>query len=68
MRFLQGGELAQIVGGVAAPVSYASAQGNFVGLDQLNIRIPRTLIGRGEVDLVLSVDGKPGNTVKLNFK
>ena len=39
-----------------------------VGLDQVNIQIPRTLIGSGEVNLVLTVDGKAANTIKVNFK
>ena len=56
------------IGGVVAPVEYAGPQGVFVGLDQLNIGIPRTLIGRGEVDLILTVDGKAANTVRVNIK
>ena len=47
---------------------YASAQPGYVGLDQVNVRVPRSLLGRGEVDFVLTVDGKSANTVKLNFK
>jgi uncharacterized protein (TIGR03437 family) len=56
------------IGGVNAPVLFAGAQGDFVGLDQCNIEIPRSLFGRGEVDLVLSVDGKPANTLHANIK
>lgn len=56
------------IGGVSAPVEYAGAQGDFAGLDQLNIPLPRTLAGRGEVDVIVTVDGKSANTVKLNIK
>jgi len=56
------------VGGDDAQVLFAGAQGGFVGLDQLNVRIPRSLIGRGEVDVVLTVDGKVANTIKVNIK
>jgi uncharacterized protein (TIGR03437 family) len=56
------------IGGVNAPVLFAGAQGDFVGLDQCNIEIPRSLLGRGEVDLVLTVDGKPANTLRVNIK
>ncbi|HMX28155.1 MAG TPA: SMP-30/gluconolactonase/LRE family protein [Blastocatellia bacterium] len=56
------------IGGINAPVEYAGAQGDFAGLDQLNVRLPRTLAGRGDVDVIVSVDGKPANTVKLNIK
>jgi uncharacterized protein (TIGR03437 family) len=44
------------------------SQGGFVGLDQLNLLVPRALSGRGEVDVVVTVDGKTTNTLKLNLK
>ncbi len=56
------------IGGTSAAVSYAGTQGNFVGLDQANIRIPSSLAGRGEVNVVLSVDGKSSNAVVINVK
>lgn len=56
------------VGGVAVPVLYAGPQPQFVGLDQLNMQLPRSLAGRGAVDLVLTVDGKAANTVSLQLK
>jgi uncharacterized protein (TIGR03437 family) len=56
------------VGGIGAEVSYAGAQGYYVGLDQVNILIPRGLAGRGEVNVVLGVDGKTANSVKVNIK
>jgi len=56
------------LGGVDAPVSYANVAPGFVGLDQVNVLLPRSLIGRGEVDVVLTVDGKASNTVRVNIK
>lgn len=56
------------VGGVNAPVTYAGAQGDLVGLDQINVRLPRSLAGRGEVDVVVTVDGQTANTVKVSIK
>lgn len=56
------------VGGVDAPVEYAGQQGGFVGLDQVNIRLPRSLAGRGVVDIALTVDGKTANTVKVSLR
>jgi len=56
------------VGGGDANVLYAGAQGVLAGLDQANLRLPRSLIGRGEVDVVLTVDGKAANTVKVSVK
>ena len=55
------------VGGEAVPVTFASAQPNFVGLDQVNIRLPRSLAGRGEVDVVLTVEGKAANPVRIRL-
>ncbi len=56
------------IGGTAADVTFAGAQGTLTGLDQANIRIPRSLAGRGNVDLVFTVDSKTANTVSLNVK
>ena len=55
-------------GGISGQVQYAGQQGDFVGLDQINVLLPRTLVGRGEVDLTLTADGKAANTVRLSFK
>lgn len=56
------------IGGVDAPVTFAGAQGTYAGLDQLNARIPRSLAGRGEVEVVLTVDGQSSNPVRLNIR
>jgi len=56
------------VGGENSQVSYVGPQGDFIGLDQLNARLSRSLIGRGEVDLTLVVDGKQANTARVNVK
>ncbi len=56
------------IGGAAVEVLYVGAQGDFLGLDQVNLRLPQRLAGRGEVDVVLLVDGKAANSVKVSFK
>ncbi|MGE0129605.1 MAG: hypothetical protein AB7U82_16120 [Blastocatellales bacterium] len=57
------------VGGAPVDALFAGAQGDFVGLDQANIGpLPRSLAGRGEVDLVFRVDGKAANTLRVNIK
>jgi uncharacterized protein (TIGR03437 family) len=53
------------IGGVDAPVLYAGDQLQYAGLDQVNVSIPRSLRGRGTVDLVLTVDGKVANTLRI---
>lgn len=55
------------LGGVDCQVTYAGAQGDFVGLDQVNIRIPRNLMGRGEVDILITVDGQAANLVRVSI-
>jgi len=56
------------INGVSAEVLFAGQQG-FVGLDQINLRIPRSLKGvNRDVDVLLTVDGVAANTVKLNIK
>jgi uncharacterized protein (TIGR03437 family) len=56
------------IGGASAPVSFAGAQCCLIGLDQANVLIPRSLAGQGEVDVVLTVEGKMTNTVKIRIK
>ncbi len=58
------------VGGANVKVIGAIAQPEFVGLDQVNIGpLDRDIFqGRGEVDLVLTVEGLPTNTVTVNFQ
>jgi uncharacterized protein (TIGR03437 family) len=56
------------IGVVDSEVLFAGPAGGFVGLDQINIRIPRSLAGRGMVDVVMTVDGKITNTIKLVIK
>jgi len=56
------------LGAVDSSVSFAGSQDGFAGLDQINALIPRSLIGRGEVDLALTVDGRPANTLRVNIK
>lgn len=55
------------IGGQRVEASFAGAQGS-PGLDQLNLRLPRVLAGRGEVEVMLQVDGQTANTVRVSFK
>jgi uncharacterized protein (TIGR03437 family) len=56
------------VGGIGVPVVSAGAQGQFAGLDQVNIELPASLAGRGEVGVVLSANGLTANTVLINMR
>lgn len=60
------GAITAQIGGHDAQVLYAGAQGGFVGLDQLNLRMPPALAtASGEFDVTISVDGRLANTVRL---
>jgi uncharacterized protein (TIGR03437 family) len=56
------------IGGVNGEVLFAGAQGGYAGLDQVNVGLPRSLAGRGEVDVILVADGKTANTVRVSVK
>lgn len=56
------------IGGQDLPVSFAGAQEEYVGVDQINILLPKTLVGKGNVDIELTVDGKSANMVKAKIK
>jgi uncharacterized protein (TIGR03437 family) len=66
---VRGGEAkSAIIGGVPVEITYAGAQGSFAGLDQINIPLTRETIGRGELDVVLIVDGKKTNAARVHIK
>ena len=56
------------IGGVAVAALYAGAQGDLLGVDQINLELPRSLAGRGEVEISVKVDGVSANAVKVHFK
>ena len=54
------------IGGVSVPVSYAGAQGQYAGLDQVNVSLPGGLANLGQLSIVLTVDGMASNAVTVN--
>ncbi len=60
-------DIAQVtIGGKAATVLFAGAQGQLAGLDQLNVQIPSGI--NGLVDTTLTINGRTANTVKLQVR
>jgi hypothetical protein len=58
-----------LLGGEVIPTLGAGPQGEFVGLDQVNVGpLPRLLSGRRQVELLLFVDGKQANTVTFDIQ
>jgi len=47
------------------PVDYSGAQGQFSGLDQINVRLESSLQSRGEQDVVVNADGVTSNPVRI---
>lgn len=56
------------IGGAPAEISFSGAHGIFVGLDQVNVKVPRSLAGRGELAVRLKVDGVAANIVRVSFE
>jgi uncharacterized protein (TIGR03437 family) len=56
------------IGGIAATVAYAGAQGTYPGVDQYNIIIPPSLAGKGSVNVVVTAAGLPSNTVNITLQ
>lgn len=56
------------IGGENVEVFYVGAQGGFEGLDQINMLLPNSLRGRGEVGIELNVDDKLANPLRVSFK
>jgi len=57
-----------MIGDTQVDALYVGPQGEMAGLDQLNVRLPRSLAGRGEVDLTLTVSDWQSNPVKIRIK
>lgn len=56
------------IGGLPVETLYVGPQGDFFGLDQINLRLPNNLAGRGEVQIKLLIDGKAANVVTVVVK
>lgn len=71
---LYGGNLLTVIsatatiGGVPAEVAYAGALVPANGVAQFNLAIPRSLAGAGQVEVLVSVNGKTSNPVFVNIK
>ena len=54
------------IGGLSAPVLYSGPQGSWTGVDQVNIGpLPRSLAGRGRVNIIVAADGRTANPVQV---
>lgn len=53
--------------GVPAQVTFAGRHSDFIGLDQINVKIPAELAGIGKARVRLVVNGQPSNAVTLTL-
>jgi uncharacterized protein (TIGR03437 family) len=61
-------EVVVSVGGQNAQVQYAGPDPSFPGLDQVNILLPRSLSGRGEVPVELTIGGRSANVLTVSVQ
>ncbi|MDQ3011393.1 MAG: M12 family metallopeptidase [Acidobacteriota bacterium] len=57
-----------MIGDEEAEVLYAGPAPGFAGLDQANVRVPRSLVGKGEVTIQLTADNRSANAVTVNVR
>lgn len=63
------GTVSATLGGTATPVDFAAQQGDLVGVDQVNLGpLPRSLAGRGNVNLNVSVEGRAANPLQITVQ
>jgi uncharacterized protein (TIGR03437 family) len=53
------------IAGVPVEVLYAGTQSQYPGLDQVNVKLPASLAGKGDITISISVDGQAANVVRL---
>jgi uncharacterized protein (TIGR03437 family) len=56
------------INGVDIAVPFAGAVSGLIGVDQINLPLPRSLAGSGEVNILLTIDGKAANPVRINIR
>jgi uncharacterized protein (TIGR03437 family) len=64
------GSLANVtanINGIDLPVLYAGPQLTYEGLDQVNLALPLSLSGSGQVNVVLTVNGQTANVVTVDI-
>lgn len=67
LRNLSAQDIRLEVNGVSLPVEFLGAHSYFVGLDQINVRVPASLRGAGEASLLLRMGTFAVNAGQLSF-
>ncbi|MGH9592260.1 MAG: FG-GAP-like repeat-containing protein, partial [Bryobacteraceae bacterium] len=68
---IRGAPLSQIsvqAGGLALKPSFAGGQGTFAGLDQVNVQLPSSLAGAGDIAITVTATGVTSNAVHVTIQ
>jgi uncharacterized protein (TIGR03437 family) len=65
---LQGSTTTVTVGGETLVPTFAGAQPNFPGLEQINVPLTQTLMGKGLVDLIVTSNSIASKPVQVAIK
>jgi erythromycin esterase len=65
--FRHGSSFAVTIAGKNAPLQFAGPNPQYPGVDQVNVEIPKSLLGRDGVDVIVSADGMQANTVQIEL-
>lgn len=69
MRAANASPVSLKLGGLDVPLLFVGAQGDLIGVEQINsAELPRTLAGRGEVEVALSIANQTANLVRVAFQ
>jgi len=68
LRYALNSQFSVSIGGQTVAPSYAGMQGTFAGLDQINIPIPASLAGAGDIAITLTAAGSASNTVHVTVQ
>jgi len=63
-----GSEVHVQIAGHDVPLLYAGPAGHFPGLDEVSVKVPRSLAGSGNVDVTLTVDGRTASPVHIQIQ
>jgi uncharacterized protein (TIGR03437 family) len=61
-------DVAVTLGGQPAPLYYAGPQGQYPGLDQVNVLVPASLAGAGVVEVRLTAGSRAANVVSVEVR
>jgi uncharacterized protein (TIGR03437 family) len=68
IRAAQQSQVMLQIGGMTLTPAYAGPQGTFDGLDQINVKLPSTLKGSGDVIVQVTAAGKKANPVHITIE